>query len=93
MVNFKINIYSSRGGVHGKFNCPIRSNSDEASSNQQQQTNENQTNNVDMTNLKHIDQKLIEIIQSEVSSYLQEIFLILVRYRLRYSSFFENVTF
>ena len=38
-------------------------------SNNQQQINENRNNNVDMTNLKHIDQKLIEIIQSEVFIY------------------------
>ena len=56
---------SKRGGVHSKFNCPIRNEDTN-----QQQANDistNNNNNLDMSNLKHIDQKLIEIIQSEVT--------------------------
>ena len=80
-----INI-SNRRGVHGKFSLPIRSQNDDnncsgnesngyqnRNNSNQQQTNQqtNQSNqNIDMSNMKNIDQKLIEIIQSEVYSKL-----------------------
>lgn len=57
--------YRRRGGgagVHSKFNLPIRNNDEEAVKKQQPQQLE-----AVPENLKNIDQKLIDIIQSEVS--------------------------
>lgn len=68
--------YLSRRGVHSKFSLPIRSNEEDNSSNQNNNSNyqnkinpnnnNNESNNIDMANMKNIDQKLIDIIMSEV---------------------------
>ena len=55
-----------RGGIHSKFSCPIRSENDDSNAQYSNETANNQNQNVDMSHLKNIDQKLIEIIQSEV---------------------------
>ncbi|CAF0714983.1 unnamed protein product [Brachionus calyciflorus] len=59
----------AKRGVHSKFNLPIRNNNDDQNSNQNQ-SNMNQKMNsqpgTEIESLKNIDQKLIEIIMSEV---------------------------
>ena len=58
-----MNANQPRRGLHGKFNLPIRQNDEETQRQQQQQSN---LANLDMSKMKNIDPKLIEVITSEV---------------------------
>lgn len=71
-----VNTASLRRGVHSKFNLPIRSNEEESNQQNFGQSNGNSSclsNNqskgvqgAEIASLKNIDQKLVEIIMSEV---------------------------
>ena len=57
--------------MHSKFNLPIRNNNDDQNSNQNQSNmnmnqNKNAPTGAEIESLKNIDQKLIDIIMSEV---------------------------
>ncbi len=68
--------------MHGKFNLPIRDessqndnnnmmmNKNNSISNNNNATNINNNQSAELSYLKNIDQKLIEIIQNEVISFL-----------------------
>lgn len=65
-----------RRGVHSKFNLPLRNNNDDQASNQSNYLNQNKNNqpgnSTEIEGLKNIDQKLIEIIMSEVKLFIFE---------------------
>ncbi len=68
--NAAANNAPAKRGIHTKFNLPIRSNEEEKNNNKQQNSCGN-LQAAELSALKNIDQKLIDIITSEVINFIE----------------------